>query len=434
MQYQEAIDYIYGFLAPTQRASVEPYLAEEGIARTRALLAHCGNPQRGLRCVIVAGTKGKGSTSVLLEAMLRHAGLRVGLWTSPHLSSYRERMQINRELISQAALIDGVVALQPLIESFDSARYGRPSVFEIGFVLALRWFRQQAVDLAVLEVGLGGRYDCANTCDAELTLISSISYDHMAILGHTLQEIAWNKAGIMRPHVPAVTVPQAAEAAAAIAAEAAAVAAPLWMAGPDAALAADGRRLTYPASPESVALAGDFQHENAALALTGGLLLREAGWPLSDAALIAGLRDAGWPARFELIAGPPRVLIDGAHNADSAAKLLAAIQHELPYRRLFLLLGTSRDKDIAGICAALVPAAERVVVTRSLHPRAAELALVADQVRAAGVVDVPVVEDIPAALDLVRSWADQPADLVVVTGSLFVAAAAREYFGLAVAD
>ncbi|PMP73157.1 MAG: bifunctional folylpolyglutamate synthase/dihydrofolate synthase, partial [Chloroflexus aggregans] len=206
--YQAALDYIYSFIDPTRQGSPDPSIAQRGLDRITALLRDAGNPHQQLRAVVVAGTKGKGSTCAMIEAMARAAGLKVGLWTSPHLSSYRERIQIDREPISQQTLIELVNAVLPVVEGFDVATYGRPSTFDIGFVMAMRHFVAKQVDLAVVEVGLGGRYDAAATITPLVAVISSISYDHMAILGPTLRDIAYNKAGIIRAGQPAITVPQ----------------------------------------------------------------------------------------------------------------------------------------------------------------------------------------------------------------------------------
>ncbi len=433
--YQAALDYIYSFIDPTRQGSPDPAIAARALARITALLEDAGNPHHQLRAVVVAGTKGKGSTCAMIEAMARAAGLKVGLWTSPHLSSYRERIQIDREPISQQTLIELVNAVQPLVEGFDEATYGRPSTFDIGFVMAMRHFVATQVDLAVVEVGLGGRYDAAATITPLVAVISSISYDHMAILGPTLRDIAYNKAGIIRAGQPAITVPQRAEAAAVFAAEAQTVGAPLWLAA-EAAVEpwlANGPPLAYPAPPQPGKLHGAFQRENARLAMGAALLLRGQGIAIGDAAIRRGLAEAWWPGRFELIDGPPRILIDGAHNGDSAEKLWQAITQELPHRRLILILGASRDKDIAAIAAALAPHAAQIIITRASHPKAMDLDRIAAEVEPFTTAPLQIVPVVAEALAAARSLA-APDDLICVTGSLFVAGAAREALGLAVAD
>jgi len=433
--YQEALDYLYSFVDPARKAASDPEAAALNLERMRRLLASAGAPQQALRAVVVAGTKGKGSTAAMIEAIARAAGMRVGLFTSPHLSSYRERMQVNRVLIDQAELIALTNLTRPVLEAFDSAPLGQPSVFDVGLLLALRYFAARQVDLAVMEIGLGGRFDSVNVLTPLVSVISSISYDHMAILGRTLSEIAWNKAGILKPGTPAVSAPQLPEAAAVVAEEARRVGAGLFIADPGGLVCAHGHGpalRSYPVPPVT-ALRGAFQIENARLALGTAMLLRDQGLELPDAALAAGLAGVHWPGRFELVPGTPPVLIDGAHNGDSARKLVAAIQAELPHDQLIVVLGTSRDKDIGAIAAALAPPAAAVVITRSRHNRAMDIDRIAAEVRARLRGPLLLAPDLPAALAMARQLAG-PRDLICVTGSLFVAAEAREALGLAVAD
>lgn len=439
MTYQNALDYLYSFLDTEHKL---PHTSIEfNLPRTTALLAALGEPQRALRSVLIAGTKGKGSTAALLEAMLRQAGLRVGLWTSPHLHSYRERIQVDRQLISQEALIRAVTAIQPVVAAFDQAHYGAPTVFELGFVIALRYFAEQAVDLAVLEIGLGGRYDCANVVTPLLSIISSISYDHMQFLGEHLAQIAYEKAGIMKPGVPAITVPQHPDALQVITRTATQVGAPLWIAGETEVRGqgAGDRALNYPIpDPRSLApglLQGVFQRENARLATGAALVLRDGGLAITDAAIAAGLATARWPGRLEIVGASPPIILDGAHNGDSAHKLMQSIAEAFPNRRLVLVLGTSLDKDIRRIVAELIPHAGALILTHSRHPRAlvdlAELAATVEPLLRRD-LQVPVVltPDVPEALDQARALAGQD-DVICITGSLFVVAAAREALGLA---
>jgi dihydrofolate synthase / folylpolyglutamate synthase len=450
LTYQEALDYLYSFLDTEKKLPSTP--AEFNLPRTAALLQAVGDPQRAFPSVVVAGTKGKGSTAVMIEAIARAAGLRTGLWTSPHLHSYRERIQVNRRLISQAELVQAVEAIKPLIEAFDPQPFGKLSVFIIGFAIALRYFAAQAVDLAVLEVGLGGRYDSANVVAPLLSVITSISYDHMSILGDTLRQIAYEKAGILKPGVPAITVPQHPEALAEIARVAAEVRAPLWVASEieneklriekqDAKFLILNSQFSIfdpferYHGPTTTALQGVFQRENARLAVGAALLLRDAGLPIEDDAIAAGLAGAQWPGRLELVPGEPPIVLDGAHNGDSARKLVQSLGEAFPGRRLVLVLGTSQDKDIARILAELAPAASALVLTRSSHPRAwidlEELAARAEPLLRDARTPLVIAPEVPAALEQARRLAG-PGDLICVTGSLFVVAAAREALGLAV--
>lgn len=420
MQYQEALDYLYSFLDSEAKLPRRP--AEFNLPRTKALLHAAGDPQQHFHSVVIAGTKGKGSTSVMLESILRTAGYRTGLWTSPHLHSYRERMQVDRQLISRETLAAQVTWLKLIVEQFDSEEFGGPTVFELGFVLALRWFAESAVELAVLEVGLGGRYDNANAVTPILSVITSISYDHMQTLGSTLGEIAYQKAGIAKPGVPLLTIPQHPEAMRVIEQVTAQVGAPLVVAG------------SVPAPPTPL-LPGTFQRENARLAVGAAQLLREQGLQISDQAVTQGLAIAAWPGRFEIVVGTPTIVLDGAHNGDSAQRLVESLGERFGDRGVVLVFGTTQDKDVASMFKALLPRASMVVLTHSVHPRAqADLTMLAEQIKTHGLDErtTPIffAEDVPKAVELAQHHA-APTDIICVTGSLYVVAAAREALGLA---
>jgi dihydrofolate synthase / folylpolyglutamate synthase len=331
--YSAARAYIDSFNDPARQPAASNAEAARNVSRMQALLTATGDPQRGMNCVIVAGTKGKGSTCAMIERIVRAGGYRTGLWSSPHLNSYRERIQVDRTLISPDALTAIVRALKPALDSFDTQMYGRPSWFDVGFLCALHYFAQQQIELAVLEVGVGGRYDSVNAITPLVSVISAISYDHMKILGNTLAEIAWNKAGIIKPAVPAITVPQQPAAAATLRCEARSVETVLWVAHREA-IAGKGGRLPYPVAPEPTLLRGPFQQQNARLALGAAMLLRQHGYHLSDTALAEGLAEASWPGRLEIVGRQPLMVLDGAHNGDSAHKLAEALQAEFTFERL----------------------------------------------------------------------------------------------------
>ena len=418
MTYQEALDYLYSFLDSEARLPRRPL--EFNLPRTFALLELVGNPQHTFPSIVIAGTKGKGSTAVMIEAIWRSAGYRTGLWTSPHLHSYRERIQVDRVPISQPDLVGQVETLKPLLDRFDQEQYGLPSVFEIGFVLALTYFARQRVQLAVLEVGLGGRYDTANAVTPLLSVITSISYDHMQTLGTTLGEIAYQKAGIAKPGVPLLTRRQPAEAQAVIAQVAHEVGAPLHLAAEE----------TAALGTTQLALHGAFQRENALLAVAAAGLLANQ-FDIKSDTIRRGLETAHWPGRFETVSGAPTFILDGAHNGDSAGRLVEALAEQVADRPVVLVFGTTRDKDSSAMFAHLLPAVCAVVLTHSLHPRAeTDLARLAAQI-AHLQPNLPVEQasDVQAAMDRARMLAP-PEGVVCVTGSLFVVAAAREILDL----
>jgi dihydrofolate synthase/folylpolyglutamate synthase len=449
MDYQQALDYLYSFIAGQQGASRPPPMMN--LVRTRALLAALGNPHHAMPSVIIAGTKGKGSTAALLEAIVRAAGLRTGLWTSPHLHTYRERIQVNRTPMTRDELVRAVESIQPVVESMASGPVGAPVTFAIGFALALRYFAERAVDLAILEVGVGGRFDSAAVVTPILSVITPISYDHMDLLGDTLAQIAWEKAGIMKPGVSVISAPQPPEARATLIRCAAEIGAPLYFVHDVQAPSAiqddhstgawpipvgqcldidPQQRFLFDIAPS---LPGVFQKVNARLATGAALLLRDAGLPISDDAIARGLADARWPGRMEIIGSAPPIVLDGAHNGESMRQLVQSLRCLFPNRRYVVVFGASRDKDLERILPELAPAVDALVLTASRHPRA----LVAlDELRQQFIplvredVMIDIVPDPAEALAHARAYAAHD-DLICVTGSLFIVAAAREALGLA---
>ncbi|GAB4110825.1 MAG: folylpolyglutamate synthase/dihydrofolate synthase family protein [Roseiflexaceae bacterium] len=438
MNYQAALDFLYQFVDQSHgNPRPDPNL---NLQRTTALLEALGRPQDQLRCVVIAGTKGKGSTAAMLESITRAAGLRTGLWSSPHLHSYRERIQINRTLIREAELIDLVQRVAPLIRIMQASPLGAPATFAIGFGIALRYFADRQVDLAILEVGLGGRYDSANTITPVLSMITSISYDHMEILGNTLAAIAWDKAGILKPTIPSLTVDQDSEALESISQVAEAIGSPQQIVY---SAASNPNPPTFHSScwfdpyqiyqgSHATTLGGSFQRQNARLAVAAALQLRQQGFAIPDSAIAAGLANATWPARFEIVPGTPPIVIDGAHNGDSAARLAESLREHFPAHRPIMVFGASRGKDIPRILDALIPITDHWVLTRADHPRAiANLDTLRIQIQQLNPHAQIAIEADPAeALRHAKQIASSE-QLVVVTGSLFLAAAAREAVGLA---
>jgi dihydrofolate synthase/folylpolyglutamate synthase len=435
MNYQQTLNYLYQFIGSQRTRAATPQTAAQKLDRMHLLLEKIALATVPFPCIIVAGTNGKGSTCAMLESILRTAGYRTGLWTSPHLCSYRERIQVNRQMISRPSLVEAVQRIKPVIDAFDTSLYGTPTTFELGFALALTYFAEQQVHCAILEVGLGGRYDCANVLTPLVSAICSIGYDHMDILGSTLTRIAYDKAGIMKPGIPTITVPQQEEAATVLAAVATEVEAVLWMAD-ERGISPPGEATgTRSPQPYSVApdtpLYGLFQQENARLALGLAMLLREKGFVLSSQVMAQGLATVQWSGRMEVVAEQPLVLLDGAHNPDSAEKLLCSLETQFTFERLILILGTSRDKHFDRMAATLVPHARILILTHSSHPRAeTNLDMVADVVKPHLHGILFTIPDIAAALDKALSLATLH-DIICVTGSLFVVGAARAVLGLA---
>ncbi len=401
------------------------------LARMADLLGRLGDPHRAWPAIHIAGSKGKGSTAAMSAAMLTAADHRTGLYISPHLHSFGERIQINGQSITAAELASLVDEALPHIEAVPGITW-----FEAITALAFLHFARQAVDVAVIEVGLGGRLDATNVITPLVSVITSLSYEHTAWLGSTLAQIAFEKAGIIKPHVPAVCAPQSAEALAVIERACAERAAPLLLVGRDwlyrpgpihpagqafeAAIApAPGiepawRRFDLP-------LLGRHQIINAVCALAAVEQAAQAGLTITPAAQTAGLAAVRWPGRGEVLSVEPLVVADGAHNGDSACKLIEMLAEWFPGRRWTFVVGTLTDKDHAAILAGLIPRADRLILTRSRSPRATEPALLARLAAQSGRATI-LTDSVAEALDVALA----SADAICLTGSLTIAAEARE--------
>ncbi len=392
-----------------------------GLERIQPLLRNLGNPQDAFQAIHVAGTNGKGSTASFLAAILQAAGQRVGLFTSPHLTRFTERFRVDGLEISEgqlAQLAERVLAAAPPATTF----------FEVATALGCLHFAEAGVALALLEVGLGGRYDATNGVDGCLAVITPIALDHCQYLGDTVAAIAAEKAGIVRPGRPVVSALQEPTAAAVIRDRCRQVGAPLKIAGTDfsATWAASGltyHGLTAELSGLQLGIGGSYQATNAACALAAAeLLVESVGVPIPPAAMVAGIAAARWPGRMELFPGPPRLLLDGAHNPAGAAALAHELR-QLHYQRLWLVCGVMGDKDAAGILTVLLPLVTEVVAVSPAIDRALPAKELAAQIVAAG-TSCRVGGTVAAGLALAGTLAEA-ADLVVVCGSLFVVGEAR---------
>jgi dihydrofolate synthase/folylpolyglutamate synthase len=340
-----------------------------GLERIRTLLEALGHPETQYRLAQVGGTNGKGSTSAMLAAILRAHGWRTGLYTSPHLACFRERIRVDGACIAPGQVVDGVEAIGTLVARLDA------TMFEAATALALDHFAREGVEVAVLEVGLGGRLDSTTVGRPEVAVLGPVDYDHQAILGPTLTHIATEKAGIIRSGT-ALSARQAPEAAQVIERRAAAVGVPLLVEGRDLAVTVRSQTL----AGQRVDLAGPgWRLEDVSLALLGvyqpsnALLAAAAAWRLGagEAAIRRGLAEAVWPGRFQVLAGDPVLVLDAAHNPAGARALAASLRHYFPGAAIALVVGSFADKDLEGILGTLAPLASRLVLTAFDHPRAA---------------------------------------------------------------
>ncbi len=436
LTYQKALDYIYSF------ADVEKmlagHLARFDLARTKALLELLDNPHQHFKVVHAAGTKGKGSTTAMIESILRAAGYKTGLFTSPHLHTYRERIRVNGQPISEEELVTLLERLIPHIKLVPEL-----STFEITTALAFYHFTQEKIDWAILETGLGGRLDATNVVDPAVAVITLIGYDHMQFLGHRLGDIAREKAGIIKEGNPVVCAPQRPTALRVIKRACRERKAPLTLIGrdwtwerkgfdlkgqlldvhchkmPDAgssSLCRDYANLSIP-------FLGAHQLVNTTTVVATVAELARQGVSLSPENVVGGLKTTFWPGRLEVLNEEPLLVVDGAHNLESSQSLARALTEYLHFRRLILIFGALHGHDFKAMLRQLLPLADRVFVTRSLHPRAIDAKILAQQVNDLG-HRCQMEPRVDKALWKALSQAEK-ADLVCATGSLSVVAEAR---------
>ena len=372
------------------------------LGRTRALLDLAGAPDRRLRIALVAGTKGKGSTSAMLASILGAAGVRCGLYTKPHLQTYRERIRIDGRAIAPTAFADMVKRMQRLSPRLPPEA-GEPTTFEVTTAMALEYFAQKHCEIAVVEVGLGGRLDATNATDPELSIITSISYDHTAILGRTLGAIASEKAGILRHGRTALLAVQRPAAKDAL---------------KKRCLEVGANCRVVPPLDREVRLVGSHQRQNAALAVEAARVLHDG---LGEDQIDRGLARLHWPGRFEFIS--ERLVLDGAHNGASAQ----ALAETLAGQPIQLVVGINRDKDARAVLRPLIPLATRVWATHtSDNPRALPVSELAELCRHLGAL----VTEVPRLDEALKRALAAERELVCVTGSLMLVGQARATLGL----
>ncbi|MDH4099612.1 MAG: bifunctional folylpolyglutamate synthase/dihydrofolate synthase [Nitrospirota bacterium] len=424
MSYAGTIEYLY---------SLQKHGTKLGLANTLALMNLVGDPHEAFRSVHIAGTNGKGSTAAMLASILQRAGYTVGLYTSPHLISFTERIQVSGEQIPEEKVIELTESIRRAIDGLDEPFV--PTFFEFTTTLAFTWFAEQKVDIVVVETGMGGRLDSTNVITPLVSVITSVDLDHQEFLGERIEDIAYEKAGIIKEGVPVVTGERKPEVLAVIEATSLANNAVLYRAGRDCSVSSvvtgidggcfDYRGLEGEIPGVKTTMIGKHQVENASLALLATEVLRRRGLTISQEAVREGLAAARWAGRLEKMAGSPLIVIDGAHNPAAAARLAETLKDEFAgsYDRLVLVLGILGDKDMDGIVKPLAALADRVVVTAPAYYRAS------DPARMKAVVKQyhPHVEEaasVADAIDHVRATTREN-DLICIAGSLFTAGEAR---------
>lgn len=437
--YDEAARWIYERInyerIPPVRVS--PHFQLERVRRQLDLI---GSPQERIRAVHIAGTKGKGSTAAMVDSILRASGIRSGLFTSPHIELFEERMKVDGRQPAPEELTSLVAELQSCLEAADEELIrDPPTYFEVATLLAWMYFDRRQAEVVVLETGLGGRLDCTNVCDPLVTVITNISLDHTAILGDTVEQIAAEKAGIIKPRVPVVLGVRQPSVIELCEKTAAAAEAPSQRLERDIqvevqSVSRDGQELRVRTATQSyedlsLPLAGVHQADNAALAVAAAEVVAEADPRITAAAIRRGLGQAAWPLRFEVIPGSPTIILDAAHNPDAVAAVISTLASgEWPEQPRSLIFGACRDKDLRGMLQQLLPAFQHVTFTRcQTSPRGCtptELQEAAAGLRHAA--EIHLADGIEGAIDHSRQAAG-PDGLVCVTGSLFLAAECQGY-------
>ena len=428
MTHPEAIQFLYG---------LRWFGAKLGLGNTFKLAELAGNPQEKLRFIHVAGTNGKGSTCAMLESIYRASGLRVGLFTSPHLVSFGERIQVNRQPIAEADVARLVAEMQFLLErswgkrpavAIDSASQHavaeHPTFFEVVTILALRYFVEQNCDLVIWETGLGGRLDSTNIVSPLASVITNIQFDHQKWLGETLASIAAEKAGIIKPGVPVVTATSGEEPLRVICDTARRQSAPLQVLTPE-----DARR--PPLDTLQLPLVGEHQRMNALVAIATVRQL-QSQLPVTEEAIRAGLTGVQWAGRLQLVTQPggQQLLLDGAHNLAGAGILVAAMKQYFPAAARTLVLGILRDKDWPGMCEILAPTAQRILLVPVPSERSATPQELAEICRRANLqAEVTECTSLQQALELVGNET-----FVTVAGSLYLVGEAMELLQLSPAS
>lgn len=417
-RYNQALDYLYSFVDYSLKHSSELAKADFNLDRMFALMKSLGNPQTKYPIIHVAGTKGKGSTSALCATGLQAAGYKTGLYTSPHLEDFVERIRINGEPISHEQMVELVEEIKPHVE-----RIEKLTTFEITTALAFMAFAKHGATAAVFEVGLGGRLDATNIVMPKVSVITSLSYDHMAVLGNTLTLIAGEKAGIIKPGVPVVSSPQKEEALQVLLRVAGERNSDITLVGRDVEFERIGssleeQKLRIQNLEFRIPLLGVHQIENAATAYAA---LKASGIPITDEQIQTGFSQVQWRARFEVARLEPPVIFDSAHNQDSFEKLRETLDEYFPGKKVYLIFGASEDKNIPGMFAEMKPKIQKIIITRADHPRALsveQISRLADQAGAEWEAVVPVKDALRRALEL----SAKDGSIVLSAGSMFVTA------------
>lgn len=421
MSYQDTLSYLFG---------LQKFGIKLGLTNIACLLQLFGSPHERLKAVHIAGTNGKGSTAATLASIVQKAGYRVGLYTSPHLVDFAERIRINGREIDESKVVELTGKIRFRVESSEfREELSKITFFEFTTAMAILYFVEEEVDIAVMETGMGGRLDATNVIKPLVSVITNISLEHKEFLGDTIEAVAYEKAGIIKAGIPLVTgveQPQAFQVIEKVCNE---KMAPLCRLGRDFSFQRNGTtKLSYNGiggvlDDLTLNLAGSHQFANASIALCTVELLRGKGFTISNEAIYGGLADVTWAGRLETISHNPKIILDGAHNPAGAEVLAGVIADELEFDKLYLILGIMADKDIEGIISPLAPLAEEVILSRPEYERASPASALLPAAKKYNKNSVSF-EALKEAIDYARSRAAGD-DLIIISGSLFTVGEAR---------
>ena len=434
-QYQQALDYIYSFIDYSLTRNLR-YSAEKfNLDRMVDFMQLLGNPQNDYKVIHVAGTKGKGSTSAMLNSILNSAGYKTGFYSSPHMLEFNERIRIGDQLISNKQLVDLVNAVKPFVPQVKEL-----TTFEIITGMAFLYFSQKKVDFAVIEVGMGGRLDATNVVDPLLSIITSISHDHMKVLGSTLAKIAGEKAGIIKRGVPVVMAGQKKSAEKVILDTAKekgsqAVQSNLVYRVEQGSHSLDGQNFQFlpnsnndlgvsqPSLEYFMPLIGGHQLENARTAYTALQIIKGKGFKISEENIREGFRRIDWPGRMEIISRDPLIIVDGAHNRDSFRKFRKTIDTYLADKKKLLIFGASEDKEVELMLKQIQSSINELIITKAQHPRALEGEDIADKAEKLN-IRYRITDCVEDALDAALQDSDNQT-VILAAGSIFIAGAVK---------
>ena len=408
MTYKQALNYLYG---------LQKYGVKFGLSKTSNIMKKMGNPHKGQKYIHIAGTNGKGSVSAMIESVLMKSGLKVGFYSSPHLVRFTERFRINRKEISKKKVVELTEEIKSIINPAEP-----PTYFEATTAMALAYFARENTDIAIMEVGMGGRLDATNIIRPLVSAITNISMEHQAFLGNTLIEIAGEKAGIIKKGVNTIasaTQPGVSNLFREVCEERKA---PFFQVGKDVRYRNSGTGFNYyglnrKISNINLTLKGEFQHRNTALAIGILELLEKKGYKLKDQDIKSGVEETTWTGRIQVLSEKPLIVVDGAHNPGAARVLVDAVKNDFDYKRLILILGVMADKDINSIVKEIAGMADQVICSSPEYFRSAipeELHKIVSHYNK----KTEMIKTLPEAIKKAKGIA-KPDDMILITGSLF---------------